>query len=56
MIGLTMMKVMKTSEKEFKKLLKNYSAKKIIQMHVMSEINLTSKQLDKLIELKNKGE
>lgn len=46
----------KTRDREFKKLLKNYSAKKIIEMHVMSEINLTSKQLDKVIELKNKGE
>ena len=56
MIGLTIVKIMKTSEKEFNKLLKRYNAKKIIQMHIMSEINLTSKQLDKLIELKNKGE
>lgn len=46
--------VIKTTEREFKKLLKNNSAKKIIQMHIMSDINLTSKQLDKLIELKNR--
>lgn len=46
----------KTKDREFKKLLKEYSAKKVIQMHIMSKINLTSKQLDKAIELKNKGE
>ena len=44
---------MKTSDKEFNKLLKKYSAKKLIDMHIMSEINLTSKQLDKVIKLKN---
>lgn len=44
----------KTNEREFKILLKNNTPKKIIQMHIMSEINLTSKQLDKVIELKNR--
>lgn len=46
----------KMKDKDFKKLMDEHSAKKIIQMHIMSEINLTSKQLDKVIELKNKGE
>lgn len=46
----------KTSEREFKKLLKQYSPKKIIYMHIERKINLTSKQLDKVIELKRKGE
>lgn len=46
----------KTKDKEVKKLLKQYSAKKIIYMHIMREINLTSKQLDMLIEMKNKEE
>ncbi len=44
---------MKTSDSEFNKLLKKYGAKKVIDMHIMSEINLTSKQLDKAIKLKN---
>lgn len=46
----------KTSDKEFKKLLKRYSPKKIIYMHTNWKINLTSKQLDKVIELKRNGE
>ena len=46
----------KMKDKDFKKLMEEHSVKKIIQMHVMSKINLTSKQLDKAIELKNKGE
>ena len=45
---------MKVTEKEFKKLLKKYSAKKIIYKHTDRVINLTSKQIDMLIELKNK--
>ena len=45
---------MKTTDRELKKLLKKFSAKKIIYMHTDREINLTSKQLDKLIELKNR--
>ena len=44
---------MKTSDKEFNKLLKKYDPKKLINMHIMSEINLISKQLDKIIKLKN---
>lgn len=44
----------KTKDSEFKKLLKKHSAKKIIQMHILSQINLTSKQLDEVIKLKNK--
>lgn len=41
-------------EKEFKKLLKEYEPKKIIYLYTTSQINLTSKQLNKVIELKNK--
>ena len=44
----------KTTEKQFKKLLKQCGAKKVIYMHCMRKINLTSKQLDEAIELKNK--
>ena len=43
----------KMKDKDFKKLMEEHSAKKIIQMHVMSEINLTSKQLDEVINTKN---
>lgn len=43
----------KMKDKDFKKLMDEYSANKIIQMHVMSEINLTSKQLDEVINTKN---
>lgn len=39
---------------EYKKLLKSKTPKKIIYMHVASKINLTSKQLDEVIALKNK--
>lgn len=46
----------KMSERNFKRLLKQYSPKKIIKMFTMLEINLYSKQLDTVIELKNKGE
>lgn len=42
----------KMNEREFKKLLKAESPKKIIYMHTNGNINLTSKQLDKVIELK----
>ena len=45
---------MKLTEKEFKKLLKKFSARDIIRLHCDSRINLTSKQIDMLIELKNK--
>ena len=45
----------KTKDREVKKLLKQYSAKKIIYMHTERKINLTSKQLDMLIEMKNKA-
>ena len=45
----------KMKDREFKKLLKEHSAKEIIYMHTDSKINLTSKQLDKVIELKNKA-
>lgn len=46
---------MKTTDKEFKKLLKLYTPKKIIDMHCNLKIDLTSKQLDKVIKLKNGG-
>ena len=39
--------------KEFNKLLKKYEPKKIIYLYTTSQINLTSKQLSKIIELKN---
>lgn len=45
---------MKTTDKEYKKLLKQYSPKKIINMYIMGKIDLKSKQIDELIELKNK--
>lgn len=40
--------------KDFKKLLKNDTPKHIIYLHTLSKINLTSKQLDEVIALKNK--
>ena len=40
-------------DKELKKLLKKYSAKKIINMYCNRKINLSNKQLDRLIKLKN---
>lgn len=40
--------------KEFKKLLKLEEPKKIIYMHCFEKINLTNKQLDLIIALKNK--
>lgn len=43
----------KMKDKEFKKLKDEYSANKIIQMHIESKINLTSKQLDEVINTKN---
>ena len=45
---------MKTTDKEFKKLLKKYSARDVIRLHCDSKINLTSKQLDMVIDLKNR--
>ena len=47
----------KMKERDFKKLLKEIknkktTAKKEIENHIMSKKNFTSKQLDKLIELK----
>jgi len=41
--------------KEFNKLLKTEKPKKIIYMHCFEKIYLTGKQLDKVIDLKNKG-
>lgn len=38
---------------EFEKLLKEKTPKQIIRMHCNWVINLTNKQLDKVIELKN---
>ena len=45
---------MKTTDKELKKLLKKFSARDIIRLHCDSKINLTSKQLDIVIDLKNR--
>lgn len=42
--------------KEFNKLLKVERPKKIIYMHCFEQIFLTKKQLDIVIDLKNKGE
>lgn len=43
--------------KEFEKLLKTFSPSDIIRMYCMNKIYLYSKQLDKVIKLKNeKGE
>ena len=39
---------------EYKKLIKKYTPKKLIYMHIDSKINLTSRQLDEVIALKNK--
>lgn len=41
---------------EFKKLIKNENPKKIIRMHCNWLINLTTKQLNEVLELKNKME
>lgn len=43
----------KMKDKDFKKLMEEHSAKEIIQMHAMSKINLSSKQLDEVINTKN---
>lgn len=40
---------------EFKKIIKNDNPKHIIFLHTISEIYLTDKQLDKVIEMKNRG-
>ena len=42
--------------KEFNELLKTTDLQKIIQMHYSLKISLTSKQLDKVLNLKNKKE
>lgn len=42
--------------KEFNKLLKIEKPKKIIYMHCIEKIFLTKKQLNIVIDLKNKGE
>lgn len=41
-------------KKEFNKLLKEKTPKEIIYMYTMWKINLTDKQLDYVIDLKNK--
>ena len=51
--------IVKTKDKEFKKILKEIkdkktTAKKEIGNHIMSKKNFTSRQLDMLIELKNR--
>lgn len=43
----------KMKDKDFKKLMKEQSVKKIIQMHIDSKINLSSKQLDEVIKIEN---
>lgn len=43
----------KMKDKDFKKLMKKHSVKRIIQMHIDSKINLTSKQLDEVIKIEN---
>ena len=42
--------------KDLKKLKKEKTAKEIIYMHCSNKIFLTDKQLDKLIEEKNRGD
>lgn len=46
---------MKTSEREFKRILKNYNKdyKKIIYLYIVGKFNLTSKQIDYCIKMKN---
>lgn len=41
----------KISDYELNKLLKKYNPKKIIYLHIERKINLTSKQIDKLLLL-----
>lgn len=43
-------------DKDFKKLLKSNSPKELIRMHIRNEINLSSKQIENLIENKNQSE
>lgn len=43
-------------KKEFNKLLKKETAKRIIYMHCDSKITLTESQLNKIIDLKNNEE
>lgn len=43
------------TDKELEELLKVHKPKAILYMYTMYKINLRSKQIDKLIELKNKG-
>lgn len=43
-------------QKEFNKLLKQEKPKKIIYMHCFSKITLSNRQLDEVINLKNKKE
>lgn len=44
---------MKTTDEEFNKLLEKFTPKEIIRLHCESKINLTAKQLEKIIKLKN---
>ncbi len=44
------------TDKDFKKIIKEYEPKEIIRKHCNSEITLSSKQLDKVLDLKNKLE
>ena len=44
------------STKDFSKLLKSANLQKIVYMHCNLKINLTDKQLDKVLDLKKKKE
>ena len=46
---------MKTKDKELKKLLEKYTPEEILNMHIDSKINLTSKQLDRVIYIRDFG-
>lgn len=43
-------------KKLFERMLKKFTPKELIFMHTISEIYLTSSQLDKVLELKNRKE
>ena len=46
---------MKMKDKKLKKLLDKYSPQEIIDLHCNSKIDLTSKQLDRIIEIRDFG-
>ena len=47
---------MKLSEKEYKKLKKQYDPQKIINLHCNNKITLTMKQIDELIKTRDERE